>query len=76
MAPSTAMAANQTRQIGPNQVATLPVPRDWMRNSPTRIASVISSTTAGVTRSARAGTDLRPSTADRTEIDGVITASP
>ena len=30
--PSVAMETNQTRQIGPNQVATFAVPRRWTMN--------------------------------------------
>ena len=58
--------------MGPNQAATAPVPRLWTANRPTRISRLSGSTTcpkAGVTSSS-------PSTADSTEIAGVMTASP
>ncbi len=60
------------RWRGPNQVATAPVPRDRTAKSMERTARVTGSTqgvTVGVTTS-------RPSTAESTEIVGVMTASP
>ena len=42
--PSTASVANQTIMIGPNSAPTLPVPRFWTTNSPTRTSSVIGMT--------------------------------
>ena len=38
------MATNQTAMIGPNNAATLAVPRDWNANSTSRIATVIGTT--------------------------------
>ena len=66
------MAMNQTAVIGPNSFATLPVPKRCTANSATRITSVI-----GTMYSSNAGVaTLRPSTAESTEIAGVMMASP
>ncbi len=51
---------------------TRAVPCDWTRNRPIRMTIAI-----GMTSGSSAGlTTVRPSTADRTEIAGVIIASP
>jgi hypothetical protein len=63
---------NQMSVSGPKKRATFSVPRDCTANSSTRIATVIGSTMASIC----GVTSLRPSTADRTEMAGVITASP
>ena len=63
---------NHTSVIGPNHAATLPVPRLWTANSMTRMARLTGTTevsSAGVTR-------FSPSTAESTEIAGVMMASP
>ena len=66
------MTTNQTRVIGPNQAATLPVPCRCAANSRNRMAVVIT-----MTKGSSAGvTSLSPSTADSTEMAGVIRASP
>ena len=66
------MVANQTIMTGPNSVPIEAVPRLCIMNKPTRIAIVI-----GTTADSSAGAaTLMPSTADSTEIAGVITASP
>ncbi len=58
--------------IGPNHVATLPVPRLWTEKSAMMMASLM-----GRTKGVDAGViSSRPSTADRIEIAGVIIASP
>ena len=58
--------------IGPNSSPTLAVPRDWMRNKPIRMAMAV-----GTTNGSNPGwTVVSPSTADRTEIAGVIMLSP
>ncbi len=58
--------------IGPKKPPTAPVPKRWTANSPVSTISVI-----GTTRSSRSGeTTSRPSTADSTEIAGVIIPSP
>ena len=63
---------NHTRISGPNSQPTAPVPRRWIANSATRMASDI-----GTTRCARPGeSTFRPSTAEVTEIAGVIMPSP
>ncbi len=76
MIPSTEMTRNQTRQTGPKKAATLAVPWDCTRNRATRMVRLMTITTAGVTSWAMAGTVRSPSTADSTEIAGVIMASP
>ena len=70
--PRKAMTSSHTTVIGPNSLPTLPVPRLWMENSATMMTMVM-----GTTQRASCGvaTD-RPSTADSTEMAGVITASP
>ena len=72
-APATARIVNHTAITGPNSRPTAPVPKRWMRNSTVMIASVIA-TTNELQRSARRPS--RPSTADSTEIAGVIIPSP
>ena len=58
--------------IGPNQAATAAVPRLCTLNSPTRIARL-----SGMTKGSKAGVaSFSPSTADSTEIAGVMIASP
>ena len=58
--------------IGPNSRPTFAVPRDWIMNSPTRIA-IASGMTYG---SSPAWTVVIPSTAESTEMAGVIMLSP
>ena len=66
------MTANHTPMIGPNARPTAPVPKRWIANSIVRMTRVI-----GTTRCSREGAaTFRPSTADRTEIAGVIIPSP
>ena len=70
--PHTPMTTNQISITGPNTLATLAVPRRWTRKRAMMIAAVI-----GTTRSLRDGAaTLRPSTADSTEMAGVIMLSP
>ena len=70
--PPMASTMNQTSVMGPKNWATAAVPRDCTANKPTRMAIVI-----GSTASLSAGaTSFRPSTAESTEMAGVITASP
>ena len=58
--------------MGPNIAATLAVPRLWAANKAIRMMTV-----SGTTKSLNAGlASLSPSTADNTEIAGVITESP
>ena len=58
--------------IGPNIAPTLVVPRDWIMNRKMRSPSAM-----GMTQACRAGlTTVRPSTADSTEMAGVIIESP
>ena len=70
--PSTPMVTNHATVIGPKSFPTLPVPWLWIAKRPIRIPSVTGTTQGS---SAGAATE-RPSTADSTEIAGVITASP
>ena len=70
--PSTAIAPNQTSMTGPKIRPMKPVPRDWTKNSPIRIATVIGRT-SGVSDGA---STFSPSTALSTDIAGVIAPSP
>ncbi len=70
--PSTAMVANQTSMIGPNSRPSEPVPRRWTANSATMITRVI-----GITQPSIEDEIVSvPSTAESTEIAGVIMLSP
>ena len=70
--PAIASSVNHSPMIGPNHRPTAPVPKRWIVNSTARITSVI-----GTTSSCRLGsTTSMPSTADSTEIAGVIMPSP
>jgi len=70
--PQAAIATNQTIITGPNRLPTLAEPIRWEANRMTMITAVI-----GTIRSSRDGwTTLSPSTADSTEIAGVIMLSP
>ncbi len=58
--------------IGPNMAPMVAVPRRWMLNRPTKIRAAI-----GTTKDSRWGAAIsRPSTAESTEIAGVIIPSP
>ena len=70
--PRIARTANQRSVIGPNSAPTLPVPCFWIMNSAISIPAVIGRimfSNCGV------ATEM-PSTADSTEIAGVMIASP
>ena len=70
--PQAPIARNQTTITGPNSRPTAADPIRWVANSTTMITAVI-----GTTRCASDGcTTLSPSTADSTEIAGVIMLSP
>ena len=70
--PQAPIATNQTIMTGPNIRPTAAVPSRWVANSMTMITAVI-----GTTRSASDGwTTFSPSTAESTEIAGVIMLSP
>ena len=70
--PQAPIATNQTIMTGPNSRPTAAVPRRWTANSSTMITAVI-----GTTNSSSAGsTTFTPSTAESTEIAGVIMLSP
>ncbi len=57
---------------GPNSRPTAPVPKRWMTNNAVRIVSAIGTTS----ESSDGETTSSPSTADSTEIAGVIMPSP
>ena len=66
------MAANQTRVMGPKNLPMSAVPRFCIKNRPNRISRV-----SGITALLKVGeTTSRPSTADSTEMAGVMTPSP
>ena len=70
--PQAPIATNHTIITGPNSRPTAADPNRWVAKSTTMIAAVI-----GTTRCAREGcTTLTPSTAESTEIAGVIMLSP
>ncbi len=71
-APATARIVNHTAITGPKRRPTTPVPKRWIANRTVMITSVISTTI-----DSRLGeTTFSPSTADSTEIAGVIMPSP
>ena len=70
--PNKAIAPNQTRVMGPKNLPMPAVPRFCTQNSTNRITSV-----SGITAFLNAGeTTSSPSTADSTEMAGVMTPSP
>ena len=72
MRPRTANVVNHTNMMGPKTFPTAPVPRFCTRNKHRRMAMAM-----GMTQSANPfETSSKPSTADRTEIAGVMTPSP
>ena len=70
--PAIARTLNQTIMTGPNRDPTRPVPHRWTRNNPLRMIAATGSTTS---ESAGAAT-CSPSTADSTEMAGVMRLSP
>src|SRR5690554_1585685 len=70
--PEKPSTRNQTAVIGPNMIETLAVPNRCTKNTPTMMTRVM-----GTTQRAIPGcTNCTPSTADSTEMAGVIMASP
>ena len=70
--PSTASTENHTTMTGPKNRPIVVVPRCWIRKSAARIAQEI-----GTTQSPRPGAAIfAPSTAESTEMAGVMAASP
>ncbi len=70
--PSTPSTTNQSIITGPNTAPTRAVPLRWNANNPKTMTSV-----TGTTYCSKAGAaTLRPSTAPRIDIAGVITPSP
>ena len=68
--PSAPSTANQTTMTGPKKSPTTPVPRRWIANSTVRMSTV-----TGTTQASSPGADA-DSTADSTEVAGVIMLSP
>ncbi|KAG1530162.1 hypothetical protein G6F50_017501 [Rhizopus delemar] len=71
-APSAASVPNHTSITGPNSLPITPVPCDWIANSATSTHSASGTTH----RSSVCDTIPMPSSADSTEIAGVIMLSP
>ena len=70
--PEIASSANHMPMTGPNSLPTAPVPKRWMPNRTVMIVSVI-----GTTKVSRSGETISsPSTAESTEMAGVIIPSP
>ena len=66
------MTVNHTTMTGPNSRPIDDVPRRWMANRPMRITTAIGTTH----RSTAGAASCAPSTADSTEMAGVMAASP
>jgi hypothetical protein len=66
------MVANHTSMIGPKTLPTAPVPRFWTMNSPVMMPIAMGTTQL----SNDDETFSSPSTAERTEMAGVMTPSP
>ena len=64
-----------TAVIGPKYLARLAVPRDWAMNRAINMPAEMG-TMKGSSLPARPGASCRPSTADSTEMAGVMTPSP
>ena len=72
IAPSTASVTNQVKVTGPKRLPTAAVPYFWIKNKATKITREI-----GIINLCKPGAAISiPSTADKTEIAGVITDSP
>ena len=70
--PNTARVKNHAKVTGPNNLPTAAVPCFCIRNKATKITNEI-----GIMNLCKAGAAISiPSTADKTEIAGVITDSP
>ena len=67
---------NHRMQIWPNSRDTRAVPRLWIRNSPTRIAIVTAMIRLSLNTASPPGSVRSPSTAESTESEGVMIASP
>ena len=72
MAPSTALTTKNSAMIGPKNAATPAVPRLWTVNSTMRMITVA----GNMNGASSASTCLRPSSAESTEMAGVMIASP
>ena len=71
-APASASAPNHSTITGPNTAPILPAPRDCTKNKPIKMPAV----SGTMNRSAAGAATPMPSTAESTEIAGVITPSP
>ena len=74
--PSTLMVTNQTSITGPNSLATLAVPRDWIRNRPIRMKTEAKVMTFWLAKLSRPCTSCSPWKAPKTEMAGVMMLSP
>ena len=70
--PSTAIARNQSSITGPNMLPMNVDPLRWTMNRPTKMATLIGTTTGA----SRGASSFKPSTALSTEMAGVMTPSP
>ena len=70
--PPMPSARNHARVIGPNSRPTVPVPLRWIRNSPISTPRVIGSTQD----ESDGAITFSPSTADSTDMAGVMAPSP
>lgn len=72
MIPNPPIVANHTIMTGPNAFPTVPVPRLWIAKRQTKITTAI-----GMVYGAKMSVaTLRPSTALKTEMAGVMMPSP
>ena len=69
------MTRNQIAQIGPNSLATLAVPRAWVRNSMIRMPAAMGTVSRAIS-CGTPGASRTPSTADSTVMEGVMMPSP
>jgi len=72
LTPAAAKAANHTNMTGPNSLPTTPVPKRWITNNTVNTVNVIGNTSCPNPGTAT----LTPSTADNTEMAGVMMPSP
>ncbi len=70
--PAMASTPNHSAMTGPNARPTTPVPKRWIANRATMMTRVAGTTTL----SKPSSMTFRPSTADSTEMAGVIIPSP
>ena len=73
--PSPASTRNHSAQTGPKNLATLAVPFAWIRNSAIRMPAEIG-TVSLATSCGAPGASRTPSTAESTDMAGVMMPSP